>query len=63
MRLLTIPGQPGQSRALGLWGAHDAADMIAIVESLPMYGWMSVDTMPLAIHPEDPATSRLSMTR
>lgn len=63
MRLWTVPRQPGQLRALGLWGAHDAAGMIAIVESLPMYGWMSTDTVPLAIHPDNPAISRSSMAR
>jgi muconolactone delta-isomerase len=37
--------------------------MIATVESLPIYGWMSIDAVPLAIHPDDTATSRLSITR
>jgi muconolactone delta-isomerase len=35
--------------------------MITVMESLPTYSWMSIDTVPLAIHPDDPATSRLSI--
>jgi muconolactone delta-isomerase len=31
-------------------GLTRVADMISVVQSLPMYGWMSVDTTPLAIH-------------
>jgi hypothetical protein len=45
MRLWAAPGQPGQSRAFGLW-ARDAADIV-----------------PPVIHPDDPATSRLSIIR
>ena len=29
--------------------------MQAIVESLPLYDWMSVQTTPLTPHPSDPA--------
>jgi len=46
---------PGQGRALGLWRARDAADMQAILESLPLYAWMIVQTTPLTQHPSDSA--------
>jgi muconolactone delta-isomerase len=46
---------PGQGRALGLWRARDAAEMQAILESLPLYAWMIVQTTPLTQHPSDPA--------
>jgi muconolactone delta-isomerase len=46
---------PGESRALGLWRAGDAAEMQAILESLPLYSWMTVQTTPLSPHPSDPA--------
>ncbi len=46
---------PGQGRALGLWQAHDSARMNTILASLPLYGWMSVQTTPLTPHPSDPA--------
>ena len=46
------PGGPG---ALGLWRARDAAEMQAILESLPLWSWMTVQTTPLTVHPSDPA--------
>ena len=49
---------PGQARALGLWRAQDDAEMQAIVESLPLYDWMTVVTTPLTPHPSDPAGAR-----
>jgi muconolactone delta-isomerase len=51
-RLWTLPGH---GRALGLWRAQDVAEMQAIVESLPLYTWMSVQTTPLTPHHSDPA--------
>jgi muconolactone D-isomerase len=35
LRLWTPPAEPGQWRTLGLWRAQDAAEMQAILESLP----------------------------
>jgi muconolactone delta-isomerase len=51
LRLWTLPGE---GHALGLWQAHDAAGMEAILTSLPLYAWMSVQTTPLTPHPSDP---------
>jgi muconolactone delta-isomerase len=45
---------PGPSRALGLWRAQDAAELAAILASLPLDGWMTVETIPLTPHPSDP---------
>jgi len=53
--LLRLWMLPGQGRTLGLWQAHDTAGMQAILASLPLYDWMSVQTMPLTPHPSDPA--------
>jgi muconolactone delta-isomerase len=50
-------GLPGQRRALGLWRARDSAGMQAILASLPLDAWMSVQTTPLTPHPSDPLTS------
>jgi muconolactone delta-isomerase len=47
----------GPGRALGLWQASDLAEMQAILKSLPMDPWMSVETTPLTKHPNDPATA------
>ncbi|MGE5289012.1 MAG: muconolactone Delta-isomerase family protein [Micromonosporaceae bacterium] len=52
LRLWTLPGQ---GRVLGLWPAHHIAGMQAILASLPLYAWMSVQTTPLTPHPSDPA--------
>jgi len=46
---------PGESRALGLWRARDAAEMQVILKSLPLDAWMTVETTPLTEHPSDPA--------
>jgi muconolactone delta-isomerase len=46
---------PGPGRALGLWRASDAAQMHAILKSLPLDAWMTVETTPLTPHPSDPA--------
>jgi muconolactone delta-isomerase len=53
--LLRLWRLPGQGRALGLWRARDAAEMQAILASLPLDAWMTVETTPLSEHPGDPA--------
>ena len=55
--LLRLWRLPGEGRVLGLYRARDAAEMQAILESLPLYAWMSVQTTPLSRHPSDPATA------
>jgi muconolactone delta-isomerase len=45
---------PGEGLALGLWRAGDAEDMEAMLESLPLRDWMTVQTTPLTPHPSDP---------
>jgi muconolactone delta-isomerase len=47
---------PGQGRALGLWRASGRSQMAAILESLPLSLWMTVETVPLSLHPSDPGT-------
>jgi muconolactone delta-isomerase len=51
-RLWTLPGH---GRALGLWEAAGLAEMQAILRSLPVGPWMTVETTPLTPHPSDPA--------
>jgi muconolactone delta-isomerase len=53
LRLWRLP--PGGPGALGLWRARDAAEMQAILQSLPLWSWMTVQTTPLTEHPSDPA--------
>ncbi len=52
--LLRLWRLPGQSRALGLWRARDPAEMQAILKSLPLDAWMTVEATPLTPHPSDP---------
>ena len=63
-RLVRLWVLPGQGRALGLWRAQDPDEMQAILESLPLYPWMTVQTTPLTAHPSDPAlANRLKIVR
>jgi muconolactone delta-isomerase len=61
LRLWRLPaegqalGLPGEGQALGLWRARDAAEMQAILATLPLDAWMTVQTTPLTPHPSDPA--------
>jgi muconolactone delta-isomerase len=52
--LLRLWRMPGDGRALGLWRAGDSAEMRAILKSLPLDAWMTVETTPLTPHPSDP---------
>ena len=54
-RLLRLWRLTDPSRALGLWNAENPAEMQAILTSLPMDPWMTVETTPLSRHPSDPA--------
>jgi muconolactone delta-isomerase len=53
--LLRLWRLPGEGRALGLWRARDSTEMQAILKSLPLDAWMTVETTPLTSHPSDPA--------
>jgi muconolactone delta-isomerase len=55
--LLRLWRLPGESRTLGLWNARDPVEMQAILKSLPLDPWMSVETTPLTPHPSDPAAT------
>lgn len=54
LRLWTLPGE---SRALGLWRAADAAELQAILQSLPLARWLAVEVTPLSAHPNDPGAN------
>lgn len=43
---------------VGLWRARDPGELMAILESLPLSGWMTIETTPLSPHPDDPIRSR-----
>jgi muconolactone delta-isomerase len=46
---------PGRGRSLGLWQAAGPAELQAILRTLPLDPWMTVQTTPLTPHPSDPA--------
>ncbi|WP_034263349.1 muconolactone Delta-isomerase family protein [Actinospica robiniae] len=46
--------EPGVKQALGLWRAADSDELAAIMRSLPLDPWMTVETTPLTRHPSDP---------
>jgi muconolactone delta-isomerase len=46
---------PGRGRSLGLWQAASPAQLQAILRSLPLDPWITVQTTPLTPHPSDPA--------
>jgi muconolactone delta-isomerase len=53
LRLWRLPA--GGPDALGLWRASDAAELLALLESLPLDPWMTEEITPLTSHPSDPA--------
>jgi muconolactone delta-isomerase len=53
--LLRLWQLPEASHALGLWRAQSPAEMQAVLKSLPLDAWMTVETTPLTPHPSDPA--------
>ena len=60
VRLWTPPNPPGRWRTWSLWSARDAAELATTLESLPLYGWMSVESTPLSVHPSDPVNGTRS---
>ncbi len=45
---------PDGPDTVGLWRARDPGELMAILESLPLSGWMTIETTPLSPHPDDP---------
>ncbi|WP_216638943.1 muconolactone Delta-isomerase family protein, partial [Mycobacterium asiaticum] len=54
LRLWTLPVSPDGPGTLGLWRARDLGELEAILESLPLSGWVTIETIPLSPHPQDP---------
>jgi muconolactone delta-isomerase len=61
-RLLRLWTLPGDDSNLGLWQASDGDRMRLILGSLPMAGWLGVETVRLTRHPSDPATAARQST-
>lgn len=56
-RLIRLWALPGDGRNLGHWQASDGEAMAAVLQSLPMAPWLTVDMVPLTRHPSDPGTA------
>jgi muconolactone delta-isomerase len=54
--LVRLWALPGRGRNLGLWQAAGAGELAEILRSLPMAGWLTVETVPLTRHPSDPGS-------
>ena len=54
-RLLRLWMLPEDGRALGLWRASTVSEIQEILASLPLAGWLTIETLPLSRHPSDPA--------
>jgi muconolactone delta-isomerase len=48
---------PDANRNLGHWQAGDADRLAELLASLPMSGWLDIETVPLTRHPSDPGAS------
>jgi muconolactone D-isomerase len=49
--------EDGRWRAIGLYRADSETELSAILESLPLYAWMTIAVQALTQHPNDPAGS------
>ncbi|GAA1866922.1 muconolactone Delta-isomerase family protein [Asanoa iriomotensis] len=54
LRLWRPPLAPGQWRTWGLFSAADAADLEAVLASMPLRAWRQDAVTPLSPHPNDP---------
>ena len=55
-RLLRLWKLPEVGRSLGLWRASGVSELHEILASLPLSGWLTVETLALSRHPSDPGS-------
>jgi muconolactone delta-isomerase len=55
--LLRLWALPGADRNLGHWQARDDGALGGMLQTLPMIGWLTVDTVPVGHHPSDPGAN------
>jgi muconolactone D-isomerase len=63
LRLWRPPLQPGEWRTLGLFSADDRDALELVLGSMPLRVWRTDEVVPLAPHPNDPASERSRATR
>jgi muconolactone delta-isomerase len=54
LRLWRPPLAPGEWRSFGIFAAEDAAELDAVLASMPLYVWRTDTVTPLTPHPNDP---------
>lgn len=54
--LLRLWKLPGDGRSLGLWRVRSTTEVEQILASLPLAGWINVETLALSRHPSDPGS-------
>jgi muconolactone delta-isomerase len=57
-RLLRLWQLPAPGQALGLWRTAGPAELEALLTTLPLAPYLTVDTTPLSVHPSDPGGAR-----
>jgi muconolactone delta-isomerase len=57
VRLWRPPHAGDGARAIGLYRADSEAELDVLLGALPLADWLRVTIMPLAAHPNDPATA------
>lgn len=55
-RLLRLWMLPEEGRSLGLWRASTVSEIHEILASLPIAGWLTIETLALSRHPSDPGS-------
>ena len=55
-RLLRLWMLPEEGRSLGLWRASTVSEIEEILASLPLAGWLAIETLALGRHPSDPGS-------
>jgi muconolactone delta-isomerase len=56
-KLLRLWRLPAERRALSNWQVDDAEELQEILASLPIAGWLTVETVPVSRHPNDPTAT------
>jgi muconolactone delta-isomerase len=61
VRLWKPPAEPGEAKAVGLFRADSEAQLDAMLDALPLTGWMQVTVTPLEPHPNDAPSTPTSL--
>jgi muconolactone delta-isomerase len=57
LRIWTVPVEPDERRALGLYRADSRTELDRLLAALPLYDWMQIAVTALVPYPNDPASA------